>query len=399
MNTPYYVAPGPAYPTFVRPRSPRVIAGVASGLALQVRVDVTYVRIALVLASGLFGFGVMAYLSLWAFSANGPSEPDAREALRARVPNHLDLRWEWVVNAALVLAVAVLIGTMGATNGLTLAPRVLIVPVLVVGLGTALAWFAYDRGGRSRWAIASWVAGVGLVIAGVTVAVVRWHVGGMLGALMAVLFTATGVGVLAGPAIMRLWESQAQSRADAAAAEQRAAIAARLHDSVLQTLALIQKRADDPSQVIRLARAQERELRGWLFDPAEHPGARTVFAALAEAAGEVEDLLGVRIAPVTVGEDRQLDEPAEAIVRAAREAMLNAAKHAQVDSVDVYAEHVGGVLSVFVRDRGVGFDLAAMEPDRHGVRESIIARVERVGGQARVFSTPGEGTEVELTLS
>jgi hypothetical protein len=165
-------------------------------------------------------------------------------------------------------------------------------------------------------------------------------------------------------------------------------------------LALIQKRANNPEEVVRLARSQERELRQWLFDPVTDV---TVLAALQRASGEVEDTFGVRITPVTVGEDIPLDDANQACVLAAREAMVNAAKYAGDSSIDVYAETFGG-LTIYVRDRGPGFDLDAIPADRHGVRDSIFGRVERAGGEVTIHSTPvaanpeQHGTEVEIRL-
>ena len=162
-------------------------------------------------------------------------------------------------------------------------------------------------------------------------------------------------------------------------------------------MALIQRQAGDPDEVVRLARGQERELRAWLFDDtvSNHT---TTFAALRKAAGEVEDAYGVVIQPVTVGDDFPFDKRTEAVVLAAREAMVNAAKHAGVDTIDVYAEHLAGRLEVFVRDRGAGFDPEAVPADRHGLRDSIVGRVERVGGEAHVVSSIGNGSEIELAL-
>ncbi len=203
--------------------------------------------------------------------------------------------------------------------------------------------------------------------------------------------------VLVVPLITKLANSLVAEREQKAVADQRAEIASRLHDSVLQTLALIQRQAGDPDEVVRLARGQERELRAWLFDDtvSNHT---TTFAALRKAAGEVEDAYGVVIQPVTVGDDFPFDKRTEAVVLAAREAMVNAAKHAGVDTIDVYAEHLAGRLEVFVRDRGAGFDPEAVPADRHGLRDSIVGRVERVGGEAHVVSSIGNGSEIELAL-
>jgi len=168
-----------------------------------------------------------------------------------------------------------------------------------------------------------------------------------------------------------------------------------VHDSVLQTLALIQRHAEEPRRVASLARRQERELRGWLY--ADQPlgeDTSSLLAALSAAAADVEELYGVRVEIASAGDAT----PDGALVLAAREAMTNAAKFAGVEEIDVYAEVGEDEVAVFVRDRGVGFDPAAIPDGRQGVRESIKGRLERAGGTAVVTSTPGEGTEVELRV-
>jgi signal transduction histidine kinase len=173
-------------------------------------------------------------------------------------------------------------------------------------------------------------------------------------------------------------------------------MAAHLHDSVLQTLALIQRQSEDPKAVQQLARRQERELRTWLYG--EEAAESSLKAALIAAAAEVEDERGVPVEVVVVG-DSDTSEAVQALVRAAREAMVNAAKHSGADKIDVYAEVFDGVAEVFVRDRGQGFDLDAVAEDRMGVKGSIIDRMVRHGGRAVVRSTPGEGTEVRLEMT
>lgn len=376
-----------AYPVFVRSKRHGVLAGVASGLAGHLGVDVLYVRAALLVGTLISGLGVFVYAGLWIFttaSENAPEPPDSR---KLKPSTNLALAGLGVL--------AALLSTLFFSGGSV----ALVIPLVVVGMGAFLAWQAYDRGTSSVAGIVAFFVGAGLVIGGLGITIVWWDTGGMAGSLAAVVLTLAGVVVLAGPAALRLWESAASSRAEKVAAEERAEIAARLHDSVLQTLALIQKRAGDPEEVARLARGQERELRGWLFEAGEKANEQTVLAAVDKAAGEVEDMYGVRIAPVTVGTDRPLDERGTSLVMAAREAMVNAAKHAGVDTVDVYAELVGGELSIFVRDRGRGFDPATVPGHRHGIADSIVARVEKAGGQASVTSAPGEGAEVVLTLT
>ena len=178
--------------------------------------------------------------------------------------------------------------------------------------------------------------------------------------------------------------------------EEREEVAARIHDSVLQTLALIQRHADDPRRVAAVARRQERELRRWLYGSGVG-AAVTLADALADAAADVEELHGVRIELASAG-DLQLDDSLEQLVLAAREAMANAAKFSGADEIAVYLETDAEHISVFVRDRGVGFDRAAVPDDRRGLSESIEGRMRRAGGTAVVTSSPGAGTEVELTL-
>ena len=174
-------------------------------------------------------------------------------------------------------------------------------------------------------------------------------------------------------------------------------MAAHLHDSVLQTLALMQRRADDPREIAALARRQERELRSWLNNGAARSSATSFAAALEAAVAEVEDARGVPVDVVAVG-DRPLDEKGEALVAATREAVLNAVKFAGEAAISVYAEVQGDRVEVFVRDRGPGFELAAVPADRRGLRESVLGQMERHGGRAEIHTRPGAGTEVELVM-
>jgi signal transduction histidine kinase len=204
--------------------------------------------------------------------------------------------------------------------------------------------------------------------------------------------------VFAGPRFLRLGRSLASERAARIREQERAEVAAHLHDSVLQTLALIQRRAGDATAVATLARHQERELRRWLFErPGGAPRGEGVKSRLEAAAAEVEEMHGVPVEAVIVG-DAPLHARVEALVAAAREALTNAAKWGGGGRVDLYAEIDPARVQAFVRDRGVGFDPAAIGPDRRGVRESILGRMERHGGRAAVHSAPGAGTEVELAI-
>lgn len=216
-------------------------------------------------------------------------------------------------------------------------------------------------------------------------------------AILTILVAILALALVLAPFWWRLGRNLATERAERIRSQERAEMAAHIHDSVLQTLTLVQKRADDPRAVAQLARAQERELRGWLFTVDRAPASASLAAALEEAAAEVEAGHRVPIEVVAVG-DAPVGDPQNALLAAAREAMVNAAKFApDAGDVAVYAELDPARSQVFVRDRGGGFDPSAIPDDRQGVRESIIGRMERSGGTARIRSDSG-GTEVELLI-
>jgi signal transduction histidine kinase len=218
------------------------------------------------------------------------------------------------------------------------------------------------------------------------------------GALAAMFAVVIGIALLVGPAVLRLAHDLVAERRERIRADERAEVAAHLHDSVLQTLALVQRRAGEPREVVRLARMQERELRGWLLGgdaPAAAP-ASSLGAALEEVAAAVETEHGVPVEVVRV-RDRAL-EGAEPLLAAAREAIVNAARHSGAPGVSVYLEVEPDRATVFVRDRGKGFDPDAVPTDRGGISHSIVGRMARAGGNAAVRSTVGDGTEVELVL-
>jgi signal transduction histidine kinase len=228
---------------------------------------------------------------------------------------------------------------------------------------------------------------------------------GLLGGAVLTL----GLVLIFGPWLLRLSADLLDERRERIRSQERAEVAAHLHDSVLQTLALIQRQAERPREVRRLARGQERELRTWLYGSTGYgrpgvpagssgtPAAGTVAEAVAAAAAEVEDTYAVAVCPVVVG-DCPLDDSLAALAQAAREAMVNAAKHAEVGEVSLYAEVEPEVVHVFVRDRGVGFDPRQVPDDRHGLIDSVYGRIERHGGSALVRAVPGEGTEVHLEM-
>jgi len=265
-------------------------------------------------------------------------------------------------------------------------------------VAAALDELRHEEGRRAALAVSRTGVGIALVLAA---GLVFLQATGALSAardvLLSVLVAVVVLGVIFAPWIVRLVRSLTSERAERIRSQERAEVAAHLHDSVLQTLAMVQRRAGDPQEVAAIARRQERELRAWLAGRPPPGAAARLAPALEAAATEVEERYGVPVEVVVVG-DRDLDPSVEAIVAAAREAMTNAAKFGGGSTVDVYAESSDGRTQVFVRDRGPGFDPERLPTDRRGVRESIVGRMERHGGRAMITSSAETGTEVELLL-
>jgi signal transduction histidine kinase len=213
---------------------------------------------------------------------------------------------------------------------------------------------------------------------------------------LAVFLTGLGITIAFGPWVRRLLADLSAERSERIRQEERAEVAAHLHDSVLQTLALIQ-RSDDPQRMAMLARHQESELRDWLYGTAPVDGGDLVSTALKQAAAKVEDDFSIPVDVVTVG-DVALDDRGRAVVAAAAEAMVNAAKHSGAERMSLFLEVEDDHLEVFVTDQGKGFDPKTVPGDRRGIAESIRARVDRVGGSVTIESEPGEGTEVMMEL-
>ncbi|MFI6445491.1 PspC domain-containing protein [Kitasatospora sp. NPDC050543] len=312
----------------------------------------------------------------------------------------------------LVALVLLVIGLMVLLNALGIqTAKPYAWPLLAIGVGVALVWrqaddsrwqrwFGLEEGERRRGAYTRVGAGVLLVAAGIIAFLALQGTGSTLASVLeASLAVLAGVLVLVGPYALRMWQDLGAERTARIRAQERAEIAAHVHDSVLHTLTLIQRRAEDPKEVLRLARAQERELRLWLYRPeaAAEAAPDTMAERLREVVAEVEDRHGVPVELVCVG-DCPMDERIAAQMQAAREAMVNAAKYGGGGPVQVYAEVEGRVVSVFVRDHGPGFDPETVPEDRMGVRESIIGRMKRNGGTARVRPAPDGGTEVELEM-
>ncbi|KDQ69051.1 MULTISPECIES: ATP-binding protein [Streptomyces] len=393
----------------------RLLGGVARGLGGHVGLPVAWVRF---LFLGLFfadGLGALLYAVFWIVVPLGVGGVDAPRSVFETAPDGRR-RLRKPDKGQVFALVALLIGAVSFVSSVDMgngADRY-IWPALLIGAGSVLVWRQADNARRARWIeigrrrrvlqLARGLAGVALVGLGLAVfMVVRGSAAQLGNVLTAAIAVLTGIALLAGPYLVRMTQDLSEERLMRIRAQERAEVAAHVHDSVLHTLTLIQRNADDGGEVRRLARAQERELRNWLYNPegtgkdeADEP--ETLAEAVKRAAAEVEDKHGVPLEVVVVG-DCPLDEKLTAQMQAAREAMVNAAKYGgEGGAVQVFAEVEGNTVFVSVRDRGPGFDLDAVPDDRMGVRESIIGRMQRNGGTARLRSVPDGGTEVELEM-
>jgi signal transduction histidine kinase/phage shock protein PspC (stress-responsive transcriptional regulator) len=387
-------AAAPAPPRLYRSSDGRVLAGVARGLADHLGVDVLVVRLAFVLLAAAGGAGVATYGLFWVFAPQNPYEAEAPRDRERDLTMLLALGSLTVGGLLLLSALG-----MGLRPGLA-------VPLVAVGIGVSILWRQADDDARARWRAATGThrfsgaaraaVGIALVVIGAAAILGPANLDGTAGGLMAALVVAAGLTLVSSPWWVRMARDLAAERSARIREQERAEVAAHVHDSVLHTLTLIQRHVDDPREVTRLARAQERELRGWLYRPAPD-ATQHLAAALERVAAEVEDAHGVAIEVVVVG-DCALDDRLAALRDAAREALVNAAKYAAGAAVSVYAEVEPEQVNVFVRDRGPGFDPDTVPEDRLGLRQSVRGRMARNGGTATVRSSPGDGTEVQLEM-
>lgn len=415
-----------------------LLGGVCAGIGVRLDVDPALVRIAWIFGTfATGGLGTILYGVLWLILPATPkarrSDEDCRETSRNAwligagfgvvalgllfIFREVGLWWSDALVWPVVLAAAgagllwrQFSGTSGADGSSDLeegetsetpawAASSETTRTRQTGSGSETAPLSATNRPRSRFGPYRGAFGLALVIGA---AVLFLYINGVFDrAGNAALLALTVIVVLAlvlAPLWVRLGRNLGRERAERIRSQERAEVAAHLHDSVLQTLALMQKKSDDPRQVSTLARRQERELRDWLSGKTGTEAETSLASALEAAAAEVEERHGVPIDAVTVG-DRSMDERGGALVAASREAMTNAVRYAgDAGTIRLYAEIAEGETKVFVRDRGPGFNLESVPEDRRGVRDSILGRMKRNGGFAEVRSTRGEGTEIELTM-
>ncbi|MDR1791733.1 MAG: PspC domain-containing protein [Propionibacteriaceae bacterium] len=400
------------------------VSGVCAGLAAQLKIPVLLVRIAFVVLTSVKLIGLAFYLVFWLFMPPAQARASMGVLSAERAGMRTTAKTKQSVNYALAAALFLLgAGLLWATQISPIAtPHQVLFPVLLAAPGLALIWWQADHAAttdrleisgwrrllgalRSHWTtIALLIVGLLLIGVGIWMGYQLRAPEWMFGISMdepflfffLVLEAVVATVLICAPWLIRVRRERNTAIAERMVSDTRADIAAHLHDSVLQTLALIQRNAADPATVTALARRQERELRNYLYGEEETD--TTLVAALTQAAADVEDRWQVEVELVNVG-DTEMDDELADLVSAAKEAMRNAAKHSGERRVDVYIEVTDELVSVFVRDRGVGFDLGHIPPDRMGVRESIQERMNRAGGRAIIKTAPEQGTEVRLEIS
>jgi signal transduction histidine kinase/phage shock protein PspC (stress-responsive transcriptional regulator) len=382
----------PSFRDLRRREGDRIMGGVSGGVADLLGIEVVYVRAALAVLSLIWGLGVLLYLALYAAT----SDPEPREMVQ-RPPADRRQRF----GLALVFGGALLaLRAVGLWSG-----DGVMVPAAAIVFGTAFLLDQRDidstnllsrlidpndRSVRSRTVIGALLLILGLSLFG------RSAAPAVGTTIVAVAVTGIGLTLVFSPWIWRLAKDLSSERRERIRQEERAEMAAHLHDSVLQTLALIQ-RADDPKRMVTLARSQERELRTWLYERSPNTG-ENLTTLIRSTADRIEADFDIPVEVVNVG-DVVADDRIRALASAAGEAITNAAKHSGAGRISVYAEVSEEGVDVFVADQGKGFDPDTVDGDRRGIAESIVGRMERHGGTVEVTSEPGEGTEVHLHLS
>jgi signal transduction histidine kinase/phage shock protein PspC (stress-responsive transcriptional regulator) len=384
-----------------RSSSNRVVTGLAGGIGERLGVEPTLVRAAFLVLAMAGGWGLVLYWGLWLWSLSTDSgEPATTPALNSTR--------QIAAVASITLGILILVRETGPWPG-----DGLVWPVAFVAFGVSVIWVQGDGGRLGRGIRGSALdvnilsgasllrigAGALLILAGMgtlLAANMTFTLQTVLNLVLPVTVAIGGLTLIFGPWVFRLAQQVSDERRERVRTEERAEMAAHLHDSVLQTLALIQ-RSESSREVAMLARVQERELRAWLFGRRQALDAVSIDGAIDLAAARVEQAHQVSVETVVVG-DAPLDEKLGALVGAASEAMVNAARHSCDEAIDVYVEVEPGVVVAYIRDHGRGFDMKEVPEDRRGITDSIVGRMQRYGGTARIESTRGEGTEVHLKM-
>ncbi len=389
-----------------RSRTDRLIGGVAGGIGAHLGIQSNIVRVAFVVLSFAAGFGLVVYLLTWLLAPLEPADAGVEpRPPRIRRPTRRQLFGIGLMAVGVIVVVSITGLWFGGEHGW---------PVVLAAIGFAILWARSGDDGRGRWTLSRLGTPLESVVTG-PISLPRLVIGSLLvlagmgvfvaantslaaagNVLLAMIVAIGGAALLAGPWVWNMGRQLVEERSSRVRSDARAEMAAHLHDSVLQTLALIQ-RAKAPREMASLARTQERELRAWLYGRAPELAGVRLRDAIDSMAGRIERQDQVSVEAVVVG-DAEMDDQLRALVNACAEAVANAARHSGSTSISVYVEVEDDRVSAFVRDQGVGFDAAVVPDDRRGIADSIVGRMERRGGSAQVHSRPGAGTEVVLQL-
>ncbi len=391
-----------------------LLGGVCAGVAVRLGLRERTVRLLFVVTCLFYGLGILFYAAAWLFVARwGEDVSIARRLTHSRRESNMVL-----LGLLVTLLMLLSLGTF-ARHG----AGIVVWPVLLSTVALIAIWMGSSRDEKSHLeelagavpvlgaaSAHGWRALALRVVPGIFFAILGLRllsrIGGVVGAAVPAFLGGAvltlGVAILLAPWWLDNVRALTSERRDRIRAEERAKIAAHVHDSVLQTLTLIEKSANNPSDVVRLARSQERELRQWLFAP-ENAGKRedadgSFAQQLRHIESDVENDYGVTVELVIVG-DCPGDTRVAAMSAATREAAINAAKWARVTRISIFGEVEPASLSVYIRDTGIGFDPSQVADDRQGINQSIMGRMRSFGGDAQIRSRPGSGTEVHLTLN
>lgn len=397
-----------------------MLCGVCQGVGMHLGAPVALVRVLFAVAACLFGAGIVTYAFLWVTVPSGDPMAEAARRARARAAadmplakgnrstgaaygqdgeggEHGESLAEAIRRAPRVplitvtgMALLALCGMLTVTG----VPMALFVPLLLATGAVGVSWL---HANEPDWQTRSLLIGVALLVVAVALFAALNFVtfADKALALLVVLATLLAVGLMLAPWTTAMSRRLTREQALKEREEERADMAAHLHDGVLQTLALIQLHSNEPNTVFTLARSQERELREWLYQE-RGTSERSVSAGVRELAARIEDEHGRPVEVVTVGDARPSAQT-DALLDATAQALLNAVMHGG-EPISVYCEAGPAKVEVFVRDHGDGFDVQAVPPDRLGIRESIVGRIRRRGGRAEIVSRPGWGTEVRMHM-
>lgn len=400
----------PAKHPLLRPKKGRWFAGVCQGISLHIGVSVVWIRLITIALAFVYGAGIVGYVLLWIFIPAG--DPLAQHVDVHQAPlshgltdtsstqeNDTENLEQMLVHApkpALFALAGIILIALAIIINISANGNTFILPAVFALLGVSIAWLKFNA---QQGQMKTMIIGMCLIFTAFAIVIIQAAI--TVGSVPLGVALTSGLGLLfcvimaLVPWIVSLIHNLSTERALKEREEERADMTAHLHDGVLQTLALIQMHVDEPQTVFTLARSQERELRNWLYQERTTPEL-SVSAGLQRVAGEIEDVHGVAIDVVSVG-DAQPSTQTDALLDATRQALVNAVTHGS-EPISVYCEANDQQVDVFVRDHGEGFDVERIPSGRLGIKESIIGRIERRGGSVHIVSRPQWGTEVRMHM-